>query len=127
MVKQSPCRERLLAYWDRLGRTERETLLTFAEFLAVRASAAPAETAPQPQIPAPQPIPRPAQESVINAIRRLSQSYAMLDRAALLHETSALMSAHILQGRPASEVIDELESLFARHYQHYCAQLTGQT
>jgi hypothetical protein len=31
------------------------------------------------------------------------------------------MSAHVLQGRPAREVIDELEQLFADHYQRLSA------
>jgi hypothetical protein len=43
----------------------------------------------------------------------------MLDRGPMLHETSALMSAHVLQGRDAAEVIDALEALFGRHYQDY--------
>jgi hypothetical protein len=32
------------------------------------------------------------------------------------------MSAHVLQGRAAEEVINELEALFARHYQDYRAK-----
>ena len=35
----------------------------------------------------------------------------------MLHETSALMAAHVLQGREASAVIDELEALFATRYE----------
>ena len=53
------------------------------------------------------------------ALKRLRRVYAMLDRGVLLHEASALMSAHVLQGRPAVDVIDELEALFARHYAAY--------
>lgn len=55
----------------------------------------------------------------MGAIKRLSLTYDMIDRGTMLNETSALMSAHILQGRAASEVIDELEALFARYYQDY--------
>jgi hypothetical protein len=43
----------------------------------------------------------------------------MLERGDLLHEASSLMSAHVLQGRAAAQVIDELEDLFARHYAAY--------
>ena len=67
----------------------------------------------------PERIPRPKEESVVGAIKRLSHSYFMLDRSAMLNDTSSLMGAHVLQGRPASEVIDELEALFARHYVKY--------
>jgi hypothetical protein len=43
----------------------------------------------------------------------------MLESERLLDETSSLMMAHTLQGRDAKLVIDELEALFARHYQSY--------
>ncbi len=59
---------------------------------------------------------------MVGAIRRLAESYPMLDRGALLHETSALVSAHVLQGRPAGSVIDELEALFHDHYRRYRVQ-----
>jgi hypothetical protein len=37
----------------------------------------------------------------------------------MLNETSSLMAAHVLNGRPARDVIDDLEALFARHYDAY--------
>jgi hypothetical protein len=67
----------------------------------------------------PDTITRPAQETVVGAIKRLSLSYHMLDRRRMLDETSSLMAAHVLNGRPARDVIDELEALFARHYDAY--------
>lgn len=100
---------RLSALFNRLPAAEREMLLAFAEFLVAR-SAVPLDTTPKPSE-------RPAQESVVAAIKRLSASYHMLDRSKMLHETSGLMSEHLMQGRPAAEVIDELELLFQRHYQ----------
>lgn len=97
--------------YARLGEADRATLLAFAEFLATRsgATAEAIDTVPKA-------IPRPAQESVVGAIKRLSASYHMLDRSKILHETSALMTQHMMQGRAADEVIDELEILFERHY-----------
>ena len=41
----------------------------------------------------------------------------MLDSTEMLTETSALMGAHVLQGRAAEVVIDELEALFTARYQ----------
>jgi hypothetical protein len=41
----------------------------------------------------------------------------MLDKSDLLHEASELMTTHLMQGRPAAEVIDELEVVFRRHYE----------
>ena len=62
---------------------------------------------------------RPEEESVIAAVRRLSQTYHMLDKGQMLHETSSLVTAHVVQGRPAPEVIDELQTLFeSRYHEH---------
>lgn len=103
----------LLSIARRLPETERQNLLRFAEFLLQRVNEVPPEV---PAIPEPESIPRPAEESVIKAMRRLSRTYPMLDRGPLLNETSTLMAQHVMQGRPAAEVIDELEIIFSRHY-----------
>lgn len=107
-----------LALFATLPEEDRRTLLAFGEFLAARQPREP----PAPLSTAePTPAVRPAEETVVGAIRRLSQSYPMLDRGALLHETSALMSAHVLQGRSAASVIDDLEALFREHFARYRA------
>lgn len=103
---------RLLRLYSSLEEGDRTTLLAFAEFLAARAT--PAQQAPLPE---PTLLPRPERESVIGAIKRLSAGYPMLDRAQMLNETSSLMAQHVIQGRPAREVIDELEQVFRRHYE----------
>ena len=54
---------------------------------------------------------------MVKAIKRLTATYHMIDRDRLLNETSSLMTAHVIHGRKAAEVIDELEVLFQRHYQ----------
>ncbi len=109
-----PEQRRLLGLFGRLGESERGTLIAFAEFLAARRQDAQG-TQPARAV-APKPIPRPGGESVVAAIKRLSETYFMLDRAVLLTDTSSLMAAHLMQGRPAAEVIDELEELFEAHY-----------
>lgn len=109
----------LVKCYRALEPADRDTLLAFGEFLASRgagqrqATSAPLEPAP---------VPRPQAESVVGAIKRLSRQYYMLDRSAMLNDTSTLMGAHVLQGRPADAVIDELEALFARHYAEYRAE-----
>jgi hypothetical protein len=100
----------LLTHFGRLPPAERATLLAFAEFLAARV----VEAAPLPE---PQPIPRPVTESVIAAVKRLSATYPMVNKDKLLHQASGLVSEHLMQGRPAVEVIDELEIIFRRHYE----------
>jgi hypothetical protein len=108
---------RLSRLYRSLKVEDRRTLLAFAEFLAARGDVMDAQEVQGPLEP--ELIPRPPQESVVGAIKRLSRSYFMLDRARMLNDTSSLMGAHVLQGRPAGEVIDELEALFARYYAEY--------
>jgi len=106
----APEEKRLLQLLRRLPPSDRETLLSFAEFLAARA--------PGPDLPRePLPIPRPREEKVVHAIRRLRETYPMLDHGKMLNEVSQLMTQHVVQGRPAAEVIDELELLFRAHYE----------
>ena len=100
----------ILKIYRELDDAARESLLAFAEFLLSRPATTPSE------LPEPEPIERPAEETVIAAIRRLSSSYHMVDAGALFNETSSLMTQHIMQGRPAGEVIDELERLFEQRY-----------
>jgi hypothetical protein len=107
---------RLARLFRSLGSEDRRALLRFADFLA---SGGQAEDEAQQPLLEPEPAPRPPKESVVGAIKRLSYSYHMLDRSAMLNETSSLMAAHVLNGRPAEAVIDELETLFARYYAEY--------
>lgn len=103
--------KQLLSLVRRLPKAQAGQLLEFAEFLADRH--APVEVATDPLS-----IPRPAEENVIKAIKRLSATYPMLDRVKLLDEASHLMTQHVIQGRAAVEVIDELEVLFRRRYEN---------
>jgi len=107
----SPAEKKLLTLFKRLSETDRQSLMAFAEFLRSRDEAAPGGPVPEPQ-----PIPRPESESVVAAIKRLSATYPMLDRPELLNESSTLMTQHVMQGRAAAEVVDELEALFRRFY-----------
>lgn len=109
--------QRLLRLHRRLTPDDRAALLSFAEYLAHRAEAQRPSETETPQEVEPEAIERPAEETVIAAIRRLTATYPMVDRDALLHETADLMSSHVLQGRAAVEVIDELEVVFRRHYE----------
>ncbi len=103
---------RLLNLFRALPETRRAGLMDYAEFLLERG-----QPEAEPVAQTPLEIARPAQESVVKAIKRLRETYPMLDRAKLIHEISALMSQHLVQGRAAVAVIDELEVLFRRHYQ----------
>lgn len=103
---------RLLRFYRALPEAKRDSLLDYAEFLLNRALPEAPETPAEPLD-----IPRPEQESVVKAIKRLRETYPMIDRAKILHDTSASMTKHLVHGKPAAEVIDELEALFLSHYQ----------
>lgn len=107
--------KRLQTVFRQLTPTDQENLLAFAEFLQARA----AQTAEVKTLPTPKHIPRPPQESIIAAIKRLSQCYYMLDKSKMLHETSDLVTQHCLQGRDLQSVIDTLEQVFSRHYEAF--------
>lgn len=108
--------KKLLQAFRALPEGDRATLLAFAEFLVGRVQRPPVASEPKP-------IPRPGEEKVIHAIRRLRETYPMLDHGRMLHEVSHLMTQHVMQGRPAREVIDELEGLFRAHYERFVAQM----
>jgi len=112
---------RLSALYQSLCSEDQQTLMAFAEFLEQR-SGLEEESQPQ-QLQLPGNMERPQKESVVAAIRRLSNAYPMLDKETLLHETSDLMSSHVLKGRAATEVIDDLEELFSTRYDAYRKQL----
>ena len=102
--------KKLLEQYKALSDEAKKSLLDYSEFLTGKYSVS------EPEVATPKNIPRPANESVVLAMRRLSETYYMLNKDNLLHEASSLMSQHILQGRDAVEVIDELEELFKKFY-----------
>ena len=104
--------KKLLRLLDTLTAEQQDTVCAFVEFLAARNPAVEVVAEQEPLD-----IPRPEQESVVKAIKRLRETYPMLDLDKLLHETSGLMMKHVMHGKPAAEAIDELEALFARYYE----------
>ena len=118
--------KQLLHYYSSLNVSDKETLLTFAEFLSSRVTN---ENLDNDNINnkkkgnnevvqiIPLKIERPKTESVIHAIKRLTDTYSMIEKEKLLHSISDLMTAHMMQGKTAEIVIDELESLFFNEYE----------
>ena len=88
-----------------------KALLDYASFLAER------YPAPTVLFTDPVPIPRGENESVVAGMKRLSETYPMIDKAQILHHASSLMGQHIMHGREANEVIDDLERLFEKQYE----------
>ena len=106
--------DKLQTLAEKLSAEEQKTLLDYAEFMVSRSTHAPESISNIPLD-----ILRPAEESVVAAMKRLSKTYPMLNMDKLLHEASGLMSEHIMKGRAALEVIDELQIMFEKHYQEY--------
>lgn len=114
-----PAERELLELFRRLDEGDRATLLAFGQFLAGRARPESGD------VPEPATIPRPDDETVVRAVKRLMATYHMLDRTRLLHETAHFMTQHVMHGRPAVEVIEELETMFRRHYETLRRQRLG--
>lgn len=112
--------KRLTEILRKLPPEQTSALLDFAEYLLVRHGVSGREaetTAGRVEIQKPLEIPRPPEETVVKAVKRLRTTYPMLDPRRLLNQTSELMTQHIVQGREAVEVIEELEILFRTHYE----------
>ncbi|HIE32782.1 MAG TPA: Crp/Fnr family transcriptional regulator [Thermodesulfobacteriaceae bacterium] len=111
----------LLRLFSRLDAPHRASLHAFAEFLCQQQEQEEQGNASSvaPEIQVPEDIPRPEEESVVAAMRRLTATFPMVNRDALLDRATALMTSHMLQGQPVAQVIDELEVLFDEHYQIY--------
>lgn len=115
-AKNKPLSAEALAQLYRgLDAQAQQSLSDYARFLETTARAN------QPAPPSePLTIPRPDKESVVGALKRLRQTYPMLDAGrTLLDQASALMTQHLVHGRNAIEVIDELEGLFVEHFQRW--------
>jgi len=104
-------KKRLIEIWQSLPAQQANQLLEFAEFLSQRHTVVAREMAE------PLDIPRPENESVPKAIKRLAETYPMLNRKMLLDETGKYMTQHVMEGRPAKDVIDDLEIMFRKHYE----------
>ena len=111
-------RERqFLKVMRKLDAAGQEQVVAFAEFMRSRQK----PEAPQEKvIEKPLPVPAREGESVVGAIKRLRESYSMLDAKEMLNDTSSLMSRHVMGGIEAETVIAEMEIMFERHYQRYC-------
>ena len=102
--------KQLLEVWRKLSENDQDALQQFAEFLLQRNGSI-QEVAPEPLD-----IERPSDESVMAAIKRLSETYPMINKDNMLNETSSLVAQHVIHGKDAVPVIDELEIVFRRHY-----------
>ncbi len=111
-------KQQLAQLFDGLDQKGRDSLLDYAQFLTSKIPQRDAEREKHIKHE-PRHQPRPAEESVLSAIKRLRASYYMIDTDNMINDTSSLMTQFMLHGRPAEEVIDDLETLFNDNYQKY--------
>lgn len=107
--------KKLIRLYEELTPIERQMLISYAAFLVEH-------TTKNKTIEVPIDIIRPSEESIVAAIKRLSASYSMLDKSKLLSDVSEKVTQHIVFGREASEVIDELEVFFQQNYRQYVTE-----
>ncbi len=107
---------RLKCLFAGLSIADKFSVVSFAEYLHHRASSFEAEV----RLKSINVIVRPVEERVPAALKRLRLTYPMLEASDLLAEASDLLSQHLMLGRLASDVIDDMEILFHRHYEVYC-------
>lgn len=112
--KMNADEKQLLTAFRALSAKDQHALLAFARFLGTQE---PSEEVLEQEIQEPLGIPREEGESVVKAIKRLTANYPMVSPDNLFNETSRLMSEHLMQGRAAVEIIDELETIFLNEYQ----------
>jgi len=102
--------KKLLHLYRDMSDDDQHALLRYAEFLFEAKEEESVELAEPTQIPAKE------NESVVGALKRLSASYPMLDKAKMLDQTSTLMSDHLLRGKSKEDVIKEFDVLFEQEY-----------
>lgn len=116
MPPQANKQERkLIKLYKSLDASNKEAFLAFGEFLQSRASNLSTNDSDD-AVSKPVDIPRPEEESVIKAIKRLSATYPMVDKENILHPISDLMTSHMISGRAAPDVIDDLQEVFFNEY-----------
>ncbi len=100
----------LIDIYQAMDDNRKKSLSDFADFLYAQAEPVAKEIQP------PEDVPRPEQETVVGAIKRLKVTYHMVESMAVFSAASSLMTDHMVKGRDVVEVIDEMEVLFEAAY-----------
>ena len=96
--------------FNTLDNNRQQSLFDYAEFLQTKGGNM------QQDIGEPVEVPRAENETVVGAIKRLKQTYPMIDSMEVFAVASNLMTEHMVQGRDAEEVINQIEVLFEDTY-----------
>ena len=110
----SKLEDAILKSLRQLPEAQKQVLADYAEFLCQRYAIEEDSVAKIPLD-----IPRPQEESVVKAIKRLSKTYPMLDSKELFEKTSSYMMRNLMHGEGSSVLIDEMEVYFEQTYLTY--------
>ena len=100
----------LIEIFESLDTERQASLFDFAEFLQSKGDLVAKE------MQEPVAIERPDAETVVGAIKRLKETYPMIDSMKVFTSASDLMTDHMVKGRDVVEVIDEMEKIFEDFY-----------
>ncbi len=100
----------LIDLYESMDDERKRSLCDFADFLYAKADPVSKE------IPAPDDVSRPQEETVVGAVKRLKIKYHMIESMSVFSAASDLMTDHMVKGRDVVEVIDEMEILFEGAY-----------
>lgn len=107
----------LLKSFRQLPPEQQQALTDYADFLCQRYAI---EVEAVPLVPLD--IPRPQEESVVKALRRLAKTYPMLDAKELFEKTSSFMTRNLMHGEDSTLLIDEMEVFFQHNYQEFISK-----
>jgi len=108
----------LIKIYQQLNESDQNSVCSFAEYLLSKNKKTVEDNDESGE---PVKIERPKEERVVAAIKRLSATYPMINKSGVLDEAANLMTQHMIHGKEANDVIDELETLFLSHYDKYLA------
>ncbi len=111
MNKKIKTAKYLIELFEVLDEERQNSLFDFAEYLHSRGDLISKE------IGEPAHAPRPENETVVGAIKRLKSTYYMVGSMEVFSDASSLMTEHMVKGRDSTEVINEMEGLFETAYQ----------
>jgi hypothetical protein len=117
MKKKSRTADALLNLFESLDQARQDSLYDYAEYLLSRDGPVVKE------IGNPVDIPKPDTETVVGAIKRMKQTYPMVDSLNVFSKASDLMTEHMVKGRDLNEVIDDIEALFEQTYRDMLKEL----
>lgn len=100
----------ILNLFKSLSEEDKTSIKSYLEFLSQK-------TIKKAETPAtPLNIPRPENETVVGAIKRLKKTYPMLESTKLLNHASEILTSHLLKGKKKEDAIVELEEYFQKSF-----------